>query len=189
MVYNDTPGAEVEDSGTVERRKDQETGMNWHQWSAMTIVIDQQISHCAGLQLQQERSRGRSRCRDGPGRRSLTASETEKSAFHFRLWRVESFKWIVLDTPLPSPGAAKESFIFLFKSLVRSLLKYHINQHVLRPNSIFQASHNSWRVQVPEVESASDGALVGSSRPARVQCSHGAQKGLVLKATVFKYLV
>lgn len=87
MVYDDTPGAEVEYSGTVERRKDQETGMNWHQWSAVTIVINQQISHCTGLQLQQERSRGGSRCQNGPGRRSLTASETETSAFHFRLWR------------------------------------------------------------------------------------------------------
>lgn len=90
----------------------------------------------------------------------VSQPQKQKSQLFVFGYGVESFKWIVLDTPLPSPGAAKESFIFLFKSLVRSLLKYHINQHVLRPNSIFQASHNPWRVQVPEVESASDGALV-----------------------------
>lgn len=42
MVYDNSPGAEVEYSGTVERQKDQEMDMGWHQWSAMSIVINQQ---------------------------------------------------------------------------------------------------------------------------------------------------
>lgn len=159
MVYDDTPGAEVEYSGTVERRKDQETGMNWHQWSAVTIVINQQISHCTGLQLQQERSRGEAGIRMGLGGGASQPRKQKRQLFIFG-YGVESFKWIILDIPLPSPGATKESFIFLLKSLVRSLLEYHINQHVLRPNSIFQASHDSWRIQVPEVASTGDGAQV-----------------------------
>lgn len=135
---------------------------------------------------QQERSRGRNRCRNGLGGGASQPQKQKSQLFIFG-YGMESFKWIILDIPLLGSRATKESFIFLFKSLVCSLLKYHINQHVLRPNNTFQASHNSWRIQVPEVDCQAMmlRSLKASMSPVFPWCP----KGLVLKATVFKYLV
>lgn len=149
MVYDDIPGAEVEYSGTVERRKDQEMDTDWHQWSAMSIVINLRISHCTGLQSSRREAEGEAGVGMGLGGGASQPRKQKSQLFIFG-YGMESFKWIILDIPLLGPGAAKESFIFLFKSSICSLLKYPINQHVLRPNNIFQASHNPWRIQVPQ---------------------------------------
>lgn len=117
------------------------------------------ISHCTGLQSSRREAEGEAGVRMGLGGGASQPRKQKSQLFIFG-YGMESFKWIILDIPLLGPRAAKESFIFLFKSLVRSLLKYHINQHVLRPNNIFQASYNPWRIQVPEVELTSNDAQV-----------------------------
>lgn len=41
----------------------------------MMIVVNKQVNHCTGLKKQEERSRERNRCQNGPVRRYFASSE------------------------------------------------------------------------------------------------------------------